>query len=59
VRYYFSVTNGERIFKAEDGRAFASSAGAEAHAVIIAAELAADEGWQGFSVVVENEEARR
>ena len=56
VRYYFYVTNGERTFKDEDGRAFASSADAEAHAVIVATELAATEGWQGFSVVVENEE---
>ena len=56
VRYYFYVTNGERTFKDEDGRAFASSADAEAHAVIVATELAATEGWQGFSVIVENEE---
>jgi hypothetical protein len=58
VRYHFLVTNEERTFKDEDGRVFASSAGAEAHAVIIAAELAADESWQGFSVVVENEEGQ-
>jgi hypothetical protein len=59
VRYHFFVTNGERTFKDEDGRAFASSAGAEAHAVIVATELAADEGWQGFQSSWKTRKARR
>jgi Domain of unknown function (DUF6894) len=59
VQYYFNVTDGERTFKDEDGRAFASSAGAEAHAVIVATELAADEGWQGFQSSWKTRKARR
>jgi hypothetical protein len=54
-RYYFHVTDGELTFGDEVGRTFATPAAAEGHAVIIATELASDEGWKGFSVVVTNQ----
>jgi hypothetical protein len=54
--YYFQITNGKRTFKDEVGRIFAGAAAAEGHAVIIASELASDDGWDGFSVVVEDKD---
>jgi hypothetical protein len=54
--YYFHITDGERIFKDEVGRLFASPGTAQGHAVIIASELASDDGWDGFSVVVEDKD---
>jgi hypothetical protein len=55
-RYYFHVTDGERTFADEVGRTFATPAAAEGHAATIATELASDEGWEGFSVVVKNQD---
>jgi hypothetical protein len=52
-RYYFHITDGKRTFKDEVGKTFAATAAAEGHAVAIASELAGDQGWEGFSVVVE------
>ena len=54
--YYFHITAGTRTFKDQVGRIFGSSAAAEGHAVVIANELAADDGWEGFSVVVEDKD---
>jgi hypothetical protein len=55
-RYYFHITDGERTFADEVGRTFATPAAAEGHAAIIATELANDEGSEGFSVVVKNQD---
>jgi hypothetical protein len=52
-RYYFHITDGKRRFKDEVGMTFATRADAEGHAVAIASELASDQGWEGFAVVVE------
>ena len=54
ARYYFHITDGkERTFKDEVGKTFATPAAAEGHAVVIASELGGDQGWEGFSVVIE------
>jgi hypothetical protein len=52
--YYFHITAGTRTFRDDVGRNFGNCAAAEGHAVVIASELAADDGWEGFSVVVED-----
>ena len=54
--YFFHVTDDERTFKDDIGRLFGTPAAAEGHALIIASELAADDGWDGFSVVVEDKD---
>lgn len=56
AHYYFHVSDGERTFKDEVGRTFATPVEAEGHAVVIASELAAEDGWQGFSVIIETKE---
>jgi len=51
VRYFFHVMSGDKAYKDEVGRDFASAGGARAHAGVVASELA-EEDWSGFSVVV-------
>jgi hypothetical protein len=48
-RFYFHIRNGCR-YPDETGLVFPSSDEAIAHASVVAAELAQDEGWDGFQL---------
>lgn len=50
-RFYFHIENGSR-YPDETGSIFSSPDDATAHAVVVALELAQDDSWNGFSVLV-------
>lgn len=50
-RFYFHINNGSR-YPDEMGSVFSSADNAAAHAAVVAQELAQDESWSGFFVVV-------
>jgi hypothetical protein len=50
-RFYFHIENGSR-YPDETGSIFSSPDDATAHAVVVALELAQDDSWHGFSVLV-------
>jgi len=56
-RFYFHVCNGRR-YPDDTGSAFASAQEAIAHGSVLAAELAQDDSWEGFSISVMDEQGR-
>jgi hypothetical protein len=54
-RYFFEITDGGRSYKDEVGRTFPVPEATKAHAVTIAGELAADDGWGDYVVSVRDE----
>jgi len=54
-RFYFHVCNGRR-YPDDTGSAFASAQEAIAHGSVLAAELAQDDSWEGFSISVMDEQ---
>jgi hypothetical protein len=56
-RFYFHIRNGRR-YPDDTGSAFASAQDAVAHASVLAAELAQDDSWEGFSISVTDEPGR-
>jgi hypothetical protein len=56
-RFYFHIRNGRR-YPDDTGSAFASAQEAVAHASVLAAELAQDDSWEGFSISVTDEQGR-
>ena len=56
-RFYFHICNGRR-YPDNTGSAFASAQEAVAHASVLAAELAQDDSWEGFSISVMDEQGR-
>jgi hypothetical protein len=58
ARYFFHVRNSD-TFKDEVGRRFSNREHAKAHAAVIANELAEDDDWHGYAVVVIDEEEPR
>jgi hypothetical protein len=51
---FFHVSNSD-TFKDEVGRLFSGPEEAKAHAAVVARELAEDDGWAGYSVVIVDE----
>jgi hypothetical protein len=51
ARYFFHVRNGS-TYQDETGSVFRSEREAVAHAVVLASELAQDEDWDDFKIVV-------
>jgi len=56
-RLYFHICNGRR-YPDDTGSAFASAQEAIAHGSVLAAELAQDDSWEGFSISVMDEQGR-
>jgi hypothetical protein len=55
ARYYFHLRNGQR-YPDESGKVFSSTEAAIAHAALVASELTQDEGWEGFEIVVTDQQ---
>jgi hypothetical protein len=55
VRYFFNVSNGNPAFTDEVGWSFSSPEDANTHAAVVASELAEDDEWAGYMVVVTDE----
>jgi CRP/FNR family cyclic AMP-dependent transcriptional regulator len=55
VRYFFHVTGDASRLQDEVGRSCSGAEDAKAHAAVVADELAEDAGWEGFSVLVLDE----
>ncbi len=53
-RLYFHIVNGTR-YPDETGSVFSTIGDAVAHAFVLAQELAQDESWQGYSILVTND----
>lgn len=53
-RYFFHVSNCD-TYKDEVGRRFSGPDDAKAHAAVVARELAQDDDWNDYSVVVIDE----
>jgi hypothetical protein len=56
-RFYFHICNGRR-YPDDTGSAFASAQEAVAHASVLAAELAQEDSWEGFSISMMDEQGR-
>jgi hypothetical protein len=54
-RYYFHICNG-RTYADDDGTRFSTPDRARAHASVIAAELATDGGWTGYTVLLHDKQ---
>jgi hypothetical protein len=52
VRYFFHVMGGNLPIEDDDGTLFSDTADAVAHAAIIANDLATDDQYRGYAVVV-------
>ena len=60
TRYFFHVSNTHETFTGVEGKdpvgqAFSRPKDAKAHAARIAREIAQDDGWDGYAVVVVDE----
>jgi hypothetical protein len=59
VRYFFHVSNGndfnDQVGKDEVGYRFSDPEDAKAHAAVVARELAEDDDWDGYRVLVIDE----
>jgi hypothetical protein len=57
TRLDYAMSSGRR-YPNDTGSAFASAQEAVAHASVLAAELAQDDSWEGFSISVMDEQGR-